>query len=65
MANNSYQALLLLTLLYQNSLVFSNQSHESVAANDVNRATDGGLKKKEQGNVNDICFLNTLSFSNS
>lgn len=56
MANNSNQALVLLILLYQNSLVFSNQGHESVAANDVKRPTDGGLKKKEQGNVNDLCF---------
>lgn len=56
MANKSNQALVLLILFYQNGFVFSNQGHESVAANDVNRPTDGGLKKKEQGNVNDMCF---------
>lgn len=55
-ANNSNQALVLLILLHQNSLVFSNQGHESVAGNDVNRPADGGLKKKEQVNVNDMCF---------
>lgn len=56
MANNSNQVLVLLILLYQNSSAFFNQSHESIAANDVKRATDGELKKKEQDNVNDICF---------
>lgn len=55
MANNSNQALVLLILFYQNSLVFSSQGHESVAAKAINRCTDSGLKKKEQGNVNDIC----------
>lgn len=50
------QALILLSLLHQNSLVFSNHGHESVTANDVNRSTDGGLKKKEQGNVQDLYF---------
>lgn len=56
MANNSNWALVLLILLYQNSLVFPKQGHESGAGNDVNRPTDGGLKKKEQSNINDLCF---------
>lgn len=39
------------TLLYRNSLVFSNQGHESIAANDVNRPTHGRLKKKKNKEV--------------